>query len=104
ARSYEGKPYDIFFRFGDDAFYCSELPFVAFRKAGIELGKVETFGALNTKAPQVRALFLKRWKQHPDCKRSANADACWRVIQGQELITRANIAADPKLTLVYSNF
>jgi hypothetical protein len=36
-----GKPYDIFFSFNNDAIYCSELPYLAYRAAGISIGKIQ---------------------------------------------------------------
>jgi len=104
AESFGGKPYDIFFRFGNDRIYCSELPLLAFRSVGIELGKIETIEQLNTATPQVRTLFLKRWKAHPDCRAARSADACWQIVLRQRLVTPASIAQDKKLTLLYSDF
>jgi hypothetical protein len=34
-----GKPYDIFFSFNNDAVYCSELPYLAYRAAEFPLGE-----------------------------------------------------------------
>jgi len=104
ALSYLGKPYDIFFRFGDDQIYCSELALLAFRKIGIELGKIETIGELNASAPQVRTLFLKRWKQHPDCRIAKTSDDCWQTVLKQQLVTPASIASDKRLSQITSNF
>lgn len=103
ARLLYGKPYDIFFRSGADAIYCSELPYLAFKSANIELGKPHRLGELAVQGSAVRALFLKRWQTHPDC-RGLGAEACWRKIQDQRLVTPASIARDPNVALVYSNF
>jgi hypothetical protein len=104
ALKYQGRPYDIYFRFGDDRIYCSELPLLAFRTVGIELGKIETLEQLNSTAPQVRALFLKRWKYHPDCRASASAETCWQIVLNQKLLTPASIAQDKQVSLLFSNF
>jgi len=99
---YLGRPYDIFFRFGDDHIYCSEWAVLAFRKIGIELGHVQTIETLNASAPQVRRLFAKRWKQHPDCRRAGSANDCWQIVLHQPLVTPASIANDKRLTMLVS--
>jgi hypothetical protein len=97
------KPYDIFFRPGNDAFYCSELPYMAFQSAKIELGTMQRLGDLAVSSPAVAALFARRWQQHPDCK-GLDQQTCWRKIQNQRLVTPASIAGDSDVRLVYSNF
>ncbi len=48
AQAYVGRPYDIHYRFDDEAIYCSELVFKAFRAAtGQDLGKVQALGELD---------------------------------------------------------
>lgn len=48
ALEYKGRPYDIHYSVDDDAIYCSELIFKAFRTAtGGDLGQVVTLGDLN---------------------------------------------------------
>ncbi|MGL4319629.1 MAG: YiiX/YebB-like N1pC/P60 family cysteine hydrolase, partial [Paracoccaceae bacterium] len=37
ARSYLGQPYDIFFLFGNEAIYCSELPWLAYQYINLPL-------------------------------------------------------------------
>lgn len=103
ARMMFGRPYDIFFRPGGDAIYCSELPHLAFKAAGIELGAMQRLGDLTVDNAAVRAIFLRRWELHPDC-RGLDQQACWRKIQDQRLVTPASIARDPDVKLVYSNF
>ncbi|CAM4218470.1 YiiX/YebB-like N1pC/P60 family cysteine hydrolase [Bordetella muralis] len=103
ASRYTGRPYDIFFRLEPDAIYCSELPYYAFKAAGITLGKTERFGTLAIDNPAVRTLFLARWEKHPDCQATDQA-GCWRRIQAQLLVTPASIAADPQVTRIFSNF
>lgn len=103
ASRYMGRPYDIFFRLKPDAIYCSELPYYAFKAAGITLGKTERFGTLAVDNPAVRALFSARWEKHPDCQGTDQA-GCWQRIQEQLLITPASIAADSQVTRVFSNF
>lgn len=102
SRSYFGLPYDIFFRLAPDAIYCSELPHYAFRSIGRNLGTVQTLGTLAINHPEARGIFLSRWQDHPDC---ANIDqqACWNVIQSQEIVTPASIAGDAALEQVFSN-
>lgn len=48
ARRYQGRPYDIRYRFDDERIYCSELIYKAYRDAtgGEELGEVRRLGDL----------------------------------------------------------
>lgn len=101
--TYAGRPYDIFFRLDPDRIYCSELPFYAFQKIGIELGKIERLGDLSIDTPEGRAIFLSRWQDHPDCD-GIDRDGCWNLIQAQEIVTPVSIAEDPQLKRVYSTF
>ena len=103
TRDYLGRPYDIFFRLEPTAIYCSELPFYAFRAAGITLGKIERLGDLGMNSQEGQAIFLARWQQHPDCKNTDRA-SCWATVQQQEIVTPVSIANDDKVTLVYSTF
>lgn len=103
TRRYFGRPYDIFFRLDPSEIYCSELPYHAFKAAGITLGKIERFGALGIDNPAVKKLFMARWQRHPDCG-GTDAEGCWRRMQDQVLVTPVSIAADPQLERVYSDF
>lgn len=48
AQSYAGRPYDIHYDLDDEAIYCSELVWKAYRRAtGEELGQLQTLGQLN---------------------------------------------------------
>lgn len=105
AKTYEGKPYDIFFLFDNDAIYCSELPYLAFRKAGIPLGTVQKLSELNIRSAPVQKLIQSRWARHPVCKaRRYDYTACYQYLMDQKLISPASIAADEKLTEIYSNY
>lgn len=103
ARRYMGRPYDIFFRLKPDAIYCSELPYYAFKEAGISIGKKERFDTLGIDNPAVKELFAKRWQQHPDCQGTDKA-GCWQRMQGQMIVSPASIAADPQMKQVFSSF
>lgn len=102
SRKYAGRPYDIFFRLTPDQIYCSELPFYAFQTIGMKLGAVERLGDLRINTPEARAIFLLRWRDHPDCK-GKDRDGCWAAIQAQDIVTPVSIAKDPQLKRVYSS-
>lgn len=104
AMGFSGRPYDIFFRPDLDAIYCSELPHHAFATVGITLGAVQQLGDLAIDTPEGRALFLTRWQDHPDCAaKGTDREACWAVIQGQDIVTPVSIAEDPAVMQVYSS-
>lgn len=106
AGKFFGKPYDIFFTFGDDKIYCSELVYDSLKGTGISLGKVQKLSELNTNNFAVNELIEKRWQSYPPCKNIPNRslDECKKVIMEQTLITPQSIADDPKLETIYSNY
>lgn len=61
ARKWLGKPYDMHYAFDDEALYCSELIFKAFKSAtGEECGKIVTLGDLDWKPHETVIRFLER--------------------------------------------
>jgi hypothetical protein len=105
AKGYLGQPYDIFFLFGNEGIYCSELPWLAYQSIGIPLGDVQRFGELNVADASVRALIEDRWQRDPICAEQAStAKECLSLILEREMITPAAVAADPNMQLVYSSF
>lgn len=104
ARAYLGRPYDLYFRLDPGAIYCSELPYEAFRRVGILLGRIERFGDLSVRNRAVKVLFARRWASHPECRGTVrNADACWTRIQDQGIVTPISIARDAKVERVGGN-
>ncbi|MBW7910801.1 MAG: peptidoglycan peptidase [Alphaproteobacteria bacterium] len=101
-----GRPYDIFFAPGHDAFYCSEFVEAAFAAAGLQLGKTETLAQLHLTSAPVRALIGERWQRHPRCKggQAKGADDCLSKIGALDIITPVSIARDAALVRVYSNY
>jgi Permuted papain-like amidase enzyme, YaeF/YiiX, C92 family len=100
-----GKPYDVFFSFGDEAIYCSELPFLAYKNAGISIGKIQKVSELNFDNALVKRIIKQRWERYPDCKsKSYDFAQCYNHILNQSLITPASIANDTKFKQVYSNY
>jgi uncharacterized protein YycO len=105
AKAYYGKPYDHFFSFDNDAIYCSELDYLAFKDAGVSLGKVEQIGSLGINNRFVRKLIEQRWQYYPACAgKGYNFETCYDVIMNGKLITPASIAADPHLERIFSNY
>ena len=105
AKALYSRPYDIHFSFDNDAIYCSELPYLAFRKAGLSLGRVQTVGDLHTDNFLVTALIRKRWQSYTPCTaKGLDFDQCRTAILAQPLVTPISIARDARLRQVYSNY
>lgn len=101
-----GRPYDIFFAPGHDAFYCSEFVAAAFDAAGLTLGETQTLADLHLTSAPVRALIGERWQRHPRCKNEQAKDAgdCLRQIGALDIITPVSMARDAGLVKIYSNY
>lgn len=60
--SWLGKPYDLRFRWDDQALYCSELAYKLFdRAAGVQLGKLERAVDMNLDDERVQQALKKRF-------------------------------------------
>lgn len=100
-----GKKYDIFFSFDNDEIYCSELPYLAYKKQGISIGKVEKNADLYMNNSVVKSLIKERMGRYPACKANGIAgDKCYDYILQQYLITPASIARDPHFKKIFSNY
>jgi len=56
GRGWVGRPYDLRFRWGDEAMYCSELVYKLFeRGAGVRIGKVQRASEMNLDDERVKA-------------------------------------------------
>lgn len=105
ARKMYGRAYDIFFSFENERLYCSELPYVSFRAAGLPLGQIQKMDTLNLNNFLVQSLIEARWRKHPLCaKPGMMYEACADLISHQTIVTPASIAADPNLEQVYSSY
>jgi permuted papain-like amidase YaeF/Yiix C92 family enzyme len=105
AKDLYGKPYDIFFSFNNDAIYCSELPYLAYRAAGISIGKIQKVSSLNFDNFVVKKIIRQRWQRHSECtSRQYNFEQCYKYILDQNLITPASIANDGRFKRIYSNY
>jgi Permuted papain-like amidase enzyme, YaeF/YiiX, C92 family len=105
ATRYLGRPYDIFFLFGNDGIYCSELPWLAYQTIGVPLGDVQRFAELNIAETAVQALIAERWQRDPVCADQAGSPAdCQVLLMDRQMITPAAVAADPHLQVIYSNY
>jgi hypothetical protein len=100
-----GQPYNKFFAFEDKGIYCSELPYLAYKEAGISIGTLQKIGELHVDNMAVRKLIEQRWRDYPACKtQQMDFDECRRHVLDQELVTPRSIAKDPQLKEIYSNY
>lgn len=59
---FEGKDYDLYFGWGDDRIYCSELVWKIYKNgANIELCKLEQMKHFNLGDPKVKAVLAERY-------------------------------------------
>jgi len=105
AKAYVGRGYDIFFTSKNHEIYCSELVDLAFEKSGMPVGKKQKVKELDVDNAVVRRLVERRWRKHPICKNEAKKfEDCWSLMLEDELITPDSLAADPRLTKIWSNY
>jgi len=105
AKTMYGKPYDIFFSFNNDAIYCSELPYLAFKAAGVSIGKIQKLSELHFDNALVRHLIKRRWQRDPECtSKGYDFEQCYQHLLDQDLITPASIARDCQFKRIYSNY
>ncbi len=103
ARALKGRPYDLFFSFDNQAIYCSELPWLAYRSAGVPVGQLQTIGSLHIANALVERLIASRSGRDRACA-GLDAGQCKAVILKRDLVTPVSIANDRSLRQIYSNY
>lgn len=105
AQAVLGTSYDIYFSFDNKTIYCSELPWLAYRRAGIALGTVQKVADLKIYNEAVKSLIQERWNGHPKCARgNLTFTQCYDLLLQAELITPVSISEDPNVEEVFSNY
>ena len=62
ARTYQGKPYDLYFEWSNARIYCSELVWKMYRDAlGIDVGKLQKLREFDLTDPAVKAKMRERY-------------------------------------------
>lgn len=61
ASKQAGLPYDLKFRWDDEALYCSEFVWKLYEEAGVRLCDTRTFSDYNLKAPVVKQIIDQRY-------------------------------------------
>lgn len=62
ARTFENKPYDIWFGWEDNYIYCSELVWKIYDRAlNIQIGKLQTIKEFNLSSPAVKQKLKERY-------------------------------------------
>ncbi len=62
ALSFAGRPYDPYFEWSDDRFYCSELVWKAYERAlGVQLGQLARLGSFDLSDQRVKAKLTERY-------------------------------------------
>jgi hypothetical protein len=105
AEQLYGQPYDLHFSFNNEAIYCSELVYLAFRDAGVDLGRRQKISDLFISSGIVRSLISERTESDQECRElSLDGQACVDHVAGRELVTPVSIARDSDLRKIYSNY
>jgi hypothetical protein len=105
AKTLYGRSYDIFFSFNNDAIYCSELTYLAYKAAGIEIGTIQKVSELHFNNRFVKKLVQQRWQRDPECtSRHYNFEQCYDFILHQDLVTPVSIANDSQFKRIYSDY
>lgn len=101
-----GKAYDIMFLFGNDEYYCSELPYETFKAQELALGKVEKIKELNVNNSFVKKIIEQRWEYHPVCveKKATDFESCYDIIMNQELVTPVSLTRGEQMTQIFTNY
>ena len=80
-RSWLGRPYDVRFRWGADALYCSELVHMAYAQAaGERLGDLRTVRSYGITDPVVLDAMRKRWGRVPLDQRVIAPSDLWTAV------------------------
>jgi hypothetical protein len=88
AESFSGRPYDFHYAFDDEAIYCSELLFKAFRKVtGRGLGQPRQLKDLN-------------WRPHEDFIRTLEGGG---LPLDREIITPVDLSRAPELVKIHES-
>ena len=62
AKTYEGRPYDLYFEWSDARIYCSELVWKMYRDAlGVEIGVLQKLREFDLTDPAVKATMRERY-------------------------------------------
>jgi hypothetical protein len=105
AQEYIGRPYDFYFSFDNDAIYCSELDYLAFRDSGISLVTPEKIGDLYVNNRFVKKIIEQRWHNYPACQgKNLTFDQCYDQIMAGQIVTPATIAHALNMELIFSNY
>lgn len=104
AKRYYGQAYDTMFIFDNGKLYCSELVYLAFKRAGLEIGMVQQVRDMSLNNSTVQRLFEQRWRDHPSCKKVKTSAECWDKVMDQKLITPVSLARDSNLERIYTNY
>ncbi len=85
ADRYDRRPYDLKFAWDDEAIYCSELIWKAYRDAlGMEVGRVQRLGEFDLTSPLARPLIVREgsWGTVENAEAHGNE----RVVSPQAII------------------
>ena len=85
---YQGKPYDIYFRWDEEMIYCSELVWKLYKQAaGIEIGKLQNISELNLDHRVVQRLIEKRYGRQAVLPQNEPIISPQSIYESERLVT-----------------
>lgn len=103
ARTMLGRPGDFFLDETPERLYSSELVRLAFRKAGVSLGRTDRMRTLARGNRNVQVQFGSKWLNSVPCrKRYLDSSQCWNTVGGYEVAPPQWIMADPQVAEIFA--
>lgn len=86
AATFAGKPYDLYFAWSDEAFYCSELIWKIYRRAtGIAVGRLQKIRDFDLSHSAVRKKLRERYGNRIPLEEKVISPAC--IFRSPHLLT-----------------
>jgi len=102
-KPYFHQPYDQLLQEDNALLYSSEMVYVLYRAAGLNIGYPQTIQELVGENILTRSLSERVQPVYPECE-SKSADECLQVLLMQKVITPLSLTQSPGMKRIYSNY